>query len=216
MSNEFQLKNVGGDWLKIDTCNRGVVLIVLRSTRMWRIRILRHRCTICYPSSYFLLLSLCYFMSKLYDFSLQHRGEAMYISVNDFLKFNLRFDATYMRYFTVIFIHQRHFIPSNILPLYIKGPNPNPLWVQMSYLSLKLIQWRHNERDGVSDHQPHDCLLNRLFGCRSKKTSKLRVTGLWEGNSPVTGECPAQRASNAGNVSIWWRHHVLMVINHFR
>ena len=42
---------------------------------------------------------------------------------------------------------------------------------------------------------------------RSKKTSKLRVTGLCEGNSPVTGEFPAQRASNAENVSIWWRHH---------
>ena len=41
---------------------------------------------------------------------------------------------------------------------------------------------------------------------RSKKTSKLRVTGLCEGNSPMTGEFPAQRTSNAGNVSIWWRH----------
>ena len=69
------------------------------------------------------------------------------------------------------------------------------------------LQWRHNKRDGVSNHQTHDCLLNRLFRRRSKKTSKLRVTGLCEGNSPVTGEFPAQRASNAGNVSIWWRHH---------
>ena len=43
---------------------------------------------------------------------------------------------------------------------------------------------------------------------RSKKTAKLRVTGLCEGNSPVTGEFPAQRASKAENVSIWWRHHV--------
>ena len=42
---------------------------------------------------------------------------------------------------------------------------------------------------------------------RSKKTSKLCVTGLCVGNSPVTGEFPAQRASNAENVSIWWRHH---------
>ena len=52
---------------------------------------------------------------------------------------------------------------------------------------------------------------------RTKKTSKLRtiglcegnspVTGEFEGNSPVTGEFPAQRASNAENVSIWWRHH---------
>ena len=58
-----------------------------------------------------------------------------------------------------------------------------------------------------ANHQPHDCLLNRLFRGRSKKTSKPRVTGLCEGNSPVTGELPAQRTSNAENVSIWWRHH---------
>ena len=68
-------------------------------------------------------------------------------------------------------------------------------------------QWRHNGRNGVSNHQPHDCLLNGLFRRRSKKTPKLRVTGLCVGNSPVTDEFPAQRASNAENVSIWWRHH---------
>ena len=32
-------------------------------------------------------------------------------------------------------------------------------------------------------------------------------TGLFAGNSPGTGEFPAQMASNAENVSIWWRHH---------
>ena len=42
---------------------------------------------------------------------------------------------------------------------------------------------------------------------RSKKTSKLRVTGLCEENSPVTGEIPAQMVSNTENVSIWWGHH---------
>ena len=44
-------------------------------------------------------------------------------------------------------------------------------------------------------------------GTDHKKTSMLRVTGLCEGNSPVTGEFPAQGASNAENVSIWWCHH---------
>ena len=34
-----------------------------------------------------------------------------------------------------------------------------------------------------------------------------RVTGLCGGNSPVTGEFPAQRTRNAEIVSIWWRHH---------
>ena len=46
------------------------------------------------------------------------------------------------------------------------------------------LQLPHNERDGVSNHQPDDCLLYRLFRRRSKKTSKLRVTGLCAGNSP--------------------------------
>ena len=58
------------------------------------------------------------------------------------------------------------------------------------------LQWRHNGHDGVSNHQLHQCLLNPLFGRRSKKTSKLRVTGLCVGNSPGTGEFPAQMASN--------------------
>ena len=49
------------------------------------------------------------------------------------------------------------------------------------------LQWRHNGRDSVSNHQPHGCLLNRLFRRRSKKTTKFRVTGLYAGNSPVTG-----------------------------
>ena len=76
-----------------------------------------------------------------------------------------------------------------------------------STLQKRSLRWRHNGRDGVSNHQPRDCLLNRLFKRRSKKTSKLRVTGLCEGNSPGTGEFPAQMASKPENVSIWWRHH---------
>ena len=39
-------------------------------------------------------------------------------------------------------------------------------------------------------------------GIDKKKQSKLRVTGLCAGNSPVTGEFPARRTSNAENVSI--------------
>ena len=57
------------------------------------------------------------------------------------------------------------------------------------------------------NNQSHDCLLNRLLRRRSKKTSKLRVAGLCAGNSPVTAEFPAQRTSNAENVSISWCHH---------
>ena len=70
------------------------------------------------------------------------------------------------------------------------------------------LHWRHNGRDGVSNHQPYHYLLYRIFRRRSKKTSKFRVTGLCAVNSPVTGEFPAQMVSNAENASIWWRHHL--------
>ena len=73
------------------------------------------------------------------------------------------------------------------------------------------LQWRHHECYGISNHQPHDCLISRLFRHRSKKTSKLRITGFCEGNPSVTGEFPAQRASNTENISIWWRHHNVCV-----
>ena len=59
------------------------------------------------------------------------------------------------------------------------------------------LQWRHNGGYGVSNHQPRDCLLTRLFKRRSKKTSKLRVTGLCQGirRSPVNSprKWPATR-----------------------
>ena len=80
-------------------------------------------------------------------------------------------------------------------------------WYYFNYHLYTTLQWRHNERYAVSNQQPYDCLRKRLFRHRSTKTSKLHVTGLCEGNSPVTDEFPAQRASNAENVSIWWRHH---------
>ena len=75
------------------------------------------------------------------------------------------------------------------------------------------LQWCHDDHDGASNHQPHDCLLNRLFRRRSKKTLNLRVTGLCVGNSSVTDEFLAQRASNAENVSIWWHHHYSLRFN---
>ena len=54
----------------------------------------------------------------------------------------------------------------------------------MRRINLPPLHWRSNDHDGVSNHQPHGCLLNRLFRGRSKKTSKFRVTGLCVGNSP--------------------------------
>ena len=91
------------------------------------------------------------------------------------------------------------------------------LWVMMALVGLChfltfadgiSLQWRYNGCGSVSNHQPHDCFLDRLFRHGSKKISKLRVTGLCAGNSPEAGEFHAQMASNAENASIWWRHHV--------
>ena len=55
------------------------------------------------------------------------------------------------------------------------------------------LQWRHKERNGVWNHRRFHCLLNCWFRRRSKKTSKLRTTGLCEGYSPVTDEFPHKR-----------------------
>ena len=116
----------------------------------------------------------------------------------------------------------RHSRRMRSLQFYVSGKRPvNPPCVKDHFPALGelrkwlfvdvsfTLQWRHGERDGVSNHQPRKCLLNRLSRHISKKTSKLRVTGLCEGNSPVTGEFPAQRDSNTDNVSIWWRHHAI-------
>ena len=46
-------------------------------------------------------------------------------------------------------------------------------------------------------------------GTDQRKKSKLCITGHWEGNLPVTGEIPTQRASNTENISIWWCHHAV-------
>ena len=83
-----------------------------------------------------------------------------------------------------------------IYPYYLKGQNYAGKTTS--------LQWRHEGHESVSNH---DCLLNRLFRRRSKKISKLRVTGLCAANSPGTGEFPAQMASYVENVSIWWRNH---------
>ena len=57
----------------------------------------------------------------------------------------------------------------------------------------KPLCWCHNERDSVSNHQPHDCLLKRLFRRRSKEhqssASLVFVRGIhrWPVNSPHKG-----------------------------
>ena len=107
---------------------------------------------------------------------------------------------TYHIIYVIVYIPFRYFLA--------KIPTDYQTWCYIRCpIYSSILQWRHNGHDSVSNHQPHHCLFNRLFRRRSKKTSKLRIAGLCEGNSPEAGEFPAQMASNAENVSIWWRHH---------
>ena len=85
------------------------------------------------------------------------------------------------------------------------------LIARVSYGRHEPLLRHYNGLGNVSNHQPHDCLLNRLYRRRSKKTSKLCVTGLCVWNSPETGEFPAQMASITENFSIWWRHHAILM-----
>ena len=98
----------------------------------------------------------------------------------------------------------RHlYVENRLLLLLSSGWIPKYYMVYDSWT----LQKRHNEREDVSNRRRFDCLLNLLIRRRSQKTSKLRVTGLCEENSPMTGGFHSQRASYAENVSIWWRHH---------
>ena len=67
--------------------------------------------------------------------------------------------------------------------------------------------WHHNEHLSISNHRLLDFLFNRLFRLTSTKTSKPALLALCEGNPPVTGQFPSQRASSAKTLSIWWRRH---------
>ena len=46
------------------------------------------------------------------------------------------------------------------------------------------LQWRHNERDGVSNHQPHDCLLDQKTHQSSASLAFVREIHRWPTNSP--------------------------------
>ena len=49
------------------------------------------------------------------------------------------------------------------------------------------LQWRHNERDGISNHQAYDCLLHRLFKAQIKENFK--APRHW----PLSGEFTGDR-----------------------
>ena len=65
------------------------------------------------------------------------------------------------------------------------------------------LHWRHNDHDGA---------LNQLFTqpfIQTQIKENIKAPRHWPlcGEFTGTGEFPAQTASDAENVSIWWRHH---------
>ena len=97
----------------------------------------------------------------------------------------------------------------------------NPLH-HLLLLKIKVtLYWRHNEHDDVSNHWRLYCLLRHLIRRTSKKTSKLRVTGLCEGNHrwPVDSirKGPLTRilfrlmtSSCHGYISVWYTYDGLV------
>ena len=75
------------------------------------------------------------------------------------------------------------------------------------------LRWRHNEQDGVSNHQPYHLFTQPFGKTQIKENTKApRCWPLCE-KFTGTGEFPAQMASNAENISIWWRHHVWIIVD---
>ena len=78
---------------------------------------------------------------------------------------------------------------------------------KISLWPYKILQWHHmNIHLVVSNHWSFNCLFNSLWRPTSNKHQSTLLS-FCEGNSPVTGEFPAQRDSSAEKASIWWRHH---------
>ena len=65
-------------------------------------------------------------------------------------------------------------------------------------------QWRHNEPNGISNPQRLDLFRRQPF-VQAQTKENIKAPCHW----PLWGEITGDRPSNAENVSIWWRHHVL-------
>ena len=82
------------------------------------------------------------------------------------------------------------------------------------------LQWGHNRRDGVSNHQYLDCLLNRLFRHRWKKTPKstslafVRGIHRWPVNSPHKGPV-TRKMFSFNDVIIYWECATSFILNLF-
>ena len=98
---------------------------------------------------------------------------------------------------------------------------------QLNFMWLLIVRWRLIALEGsrgintVSTHY-NDVIMGTMASqitsltivystvysdTDQRKHQSSASLAICAGNSPVTGEFPAQMASNAENVSIWWCHH---------
>ena len=132
---------------------------------------------------------------------------AIYLKFGDnWFKFFLRFKQVFVELTSLFKLADE--ISRNIATL--------PVWYTRACFKLAVryfyITLTAHVCHGVLNYWQPQCLFNRLFRRTSKKTSKIRVNGPFQGNPQVAGGSPSQMVSNAENVSMSWRLHVK--INH--
>ena len=133
-------------------------------------------------------LELCFRLCKWFSFHITMTSHERHV-VSNCRSFHCLFNSL-CGHTSKKHLSPHYFFTRDIHQWPVNSPHKGPLTRKKIHLMTSswiiggALRWRHNGRDGVSNHQPHDCLLNRLFRRRSKKTSKLRVTGLCAGNSP--------------------------------
>ena len=97
--------------------------------------------------------------------------------------------------------------------LFVLRNDSNTLMINLLW-HIQLLAWHNNDvimSEMASEITSLKIVYSSVCSRADKKTSKLSITGLCEGISPVTGEFLAQRTSNTNNISIWWRHHGLQI-----
>ena len=106
----------------------------------------------------------------------------------------------YLIFFTLFIFHRNAIIGQNLEVAVDKTVVHSHTWcgvckliktnkgIQLVHVTFYSLQWRHNERDGVSNRRPFHCLLNGWYWRRLKKTSKLLVTGLCAGITRTKGQ----------------------------
>ena len=91
--------------------------------------------------------------------------------------------------------------------VFLRGKSPKSSWCP--------LRWRHNGRDGAWNHQPLFTLSLSLFTLFTLSfilvqiKENIKASRHWPLWAEFTGDrwIPHTMASNAENVSIWWRHH---------